>query len=257
MIFTLRTERNISVRSSSATAQTTKSTPSTSPPTQDSTLKAAERRKLFNQIILIFTIGCIFGTYYEEILTICKNFLATGTFHWVSRRGLVYGPFSPVYGLGALGIYLSFYRWRSSWQTCFLGGALLGGMFEYALSILQEFFFHTRSWDYSDRLLDIHGRTTIPYMLFWGLLVVIAVHWLYPLLERLYQKLAGKTMNYFCIGLAVFLAFDITMSFAATLRQAERRAGNVPDTSIELFLDKHFSDERLKKIYDNAVYVEE
>lgn len=220
-------------------------------------MQRAQGWKLFNQIILVFTIGCIFGTYYEEILTIVKHFMATGAIEWVSRRGLVYGPLSPVYGMGALGIYLTFYRYRANWQTCFLGGALLGGMLEYALSVAQELLFHTRSWNYSDRLWNINGRTTIPYMLFWGLLVFIAAMWLFPLLEKLYDKVAGKAMNVLCIGLAVFLAFDITMSIGANLRQAERRAGDLPDTTIERFFDEHFPDERLKKIYDNAVYVEE
>lgn len=219
--------------------------------------KIARRRRFFNQIILIFIVGCVFGTYYEEILTLCKNFMATGEWQWVSRRGLVYGPLSPVYGLGALGIYLTFYRWKSNWQNCFIGGALLGGMLEYALSVLQEVFFHTRSWNYADRLWNINGRTTIPYMLFWGLLVVIAVHWLYPLLEKIYDKMEGKAMNVACIVMAVFLAFDVSMSIAANWRQAERRAGDLPNTRIEVFLDEHFSDERLKKIYDNAVYIEE
>lgn len=240
-------------------AQAKSSTPALSkrgrklfPKTFNNPLPKASGWLIFNQIILIFTIGCIFGTYYEEIITLWKNFLNTGTIEWFSRRGLVYGPFSPVYGMGAVGIYLLFYRTRAKWTTCFFGGALLGGAFEYLLSLLQEWIFNTRSWDYSGRLLDIGGRTTIPYMLFWGLLVLVATYWLFPTLERAYERLAGRGLNIFCVCLAVFLAFDIAMSFAATLRQAERREGDLPDTKIEIFLDRHFPDERLKQIYDNA-----
>lgn len=220
-------------------------------------LPKASFRLIFNQVILIFTIGCIFGTYYEEILTLFKNFFATGTIEWFSRRGLVYGPFSPVYGLGAVGVYLAFYRTKASWKTCLFGGALLGGIFEYALSVLQELIFSTRSWDYSDRLLNIDGRTTIPYMVFWGLLVLVAVHWLFPLLEGAYQRLQGKWLNNFCIGLAIFLAFDAALSIAASLRQTERREGDPANTKVEVFLDKHFPDERLRLIYENTVYVPE
>lgn len=226
------------------------------PETLHNPLPKATGWLIFNQIILIFAIGCIFGTYYEEIITLWKNLLNTGTLEWFSRRGLVYGPFSPVYGLGAVGIYLLFYRTRTDWQRCFVGGALLGGIFEYVLSLLQEWIFGTRSWDYSDRFLDIGGRTTIPYMLFWGLLVVLAVHWLFPMLERAYQRLEGRGMNIFCVCLAAFLAFDIGMSLAANLRQTDRREGNEPSNRIEIFLDRHFPDERLKQIYDNAKPVE-
>ncbi len=216
---------------------------------------APRGRELFNKILLIFTIGCVFGTYYEEILTLVKHFAATGVLEWVSRRGLVYGPLSPVYGMGAVGIYLTFYRYKLSPWMCFWGGAVAGGAFEYILSLMQEWIFHTRSWNYTGRLGDIGGRTTIPYMVFWGILVLVAAYWLYPVLEQGYQKLKGKKLNIFCVGLAVFLSFDVIMSFAATWRQAERRAGDEADTTLEIFLDKRFPDERLKLIYDNAVYV--
>lgn len=220
-------------------------------------LPKATWRMMFNQIVLVFAIGCIFGTYYEEILTLCKNFFANGTIEWFSRRGMVYGPFSPVYGLGAVGIYLAFYRTQANWKICLLGGALAGGFFEYVLSLLQEWIFNTRSWNYDDRLLNIGGRTTIPYMIFWGILVVVAAHWLFPLLEGAYERLKGRWLNRFCIGLAIFLVFDATMSVAATLRQTERREGNPADTRVEAFLDRHFPDERLRLIYDNMVYVQD
>ena len=221
-------------------------------------MQKEHRRVIFNQGVLVFAIGCIFGTYYEELLTLWKNFWASGgELIWQSRRGLVYGPFSPVYGMGAVGIYLFFYRRKMNWQACLFGGALLGGAFEYVLSVLQEWLFGTRSWNYSDRILDIGGRTTVPYMIFWGILVLWAAKWLFPLLEKAYRRLEGKKMNIFCTVLATFLAFDIAMSLGASLRQAERRAGDPADTGIEEFFDKHFSDERLKKTYDNAVYVKE
>lgn len=212
---------------------------------------------IFNQLILIFTIGCVFGTYYEQILTLVKTFLSTGTAEWLSRRGMVYGPFSPVYGLGAAGIYLLYYRTRASKAVCFFGGALLGGVFEYALSWIQELVFETRSWDYSNRFLNIGGRTTVPYMLFWGLLVLVATYWLYPMLEELYNRLEGRRLNIFCVCLAMFLIFDAGLSIAANVRQTERREGDPADTKVEKFLDKHFPDERLKEIYDNAEPVEE
>ena len=48
----------------------------------------------FKKIFIFFLIGCLVGTYYEEILHFIK------THSWESRDGLIYGPFSPIYGLG-------------------------------------------------------------------------------------------------------------------------------------------------------------
>lgn len=50
----------------------------------------------FAKIFFMFFIGCIIGTYYEEIL----NLIRTGV--WESRQGIIYGPFNPIYGFGLL-----------------------------------------------------------------------------------------------------------------------------------------------------------
>ena len=49
-------------------------------------------------LLLIFFAGCIIGWIYEEI------------FYWITEgllrnRGILYGPWLPIYGIGALGIY--------------------------------------------------------------------------------------------------------------------------------------------------------
>lgn len=56
----------------------------------------------FYKLFLIFIIGCIFGVIYEELILNIFRFLINGSFHIETRRGLLYGPFSPVYGFGAV-----------------------------------------------------------------------------------------------------------------------------------------------------------
>ena len=57
-------------------------------------------KKLINQktfeVFWIFVIGSFVGCVYETIL----SFFQRGYFE--SRQGLVYGPFTPVYGAGAV-----------------------------------------------------------------------------------------------------------------------------------------------------------
>ncbi len=218
----------------------------------EETSKLVSGRGIFNQIVLFFTIGCVFGTYWEEIMYMITRLWSTGTLEWVSRRGLLYGPFSPVYGIGAVCIYLIFYRTKMGWGKCFIYGAVFGGVLEYVLSILQEWLFGTISWDYSDRFLNIGGRTTVPYMIVWGGLVAVFVQGVYPWIDELYHKVKPKTMNIICTVLAVFLVADILISVVATARQSMRRAGDPADNAIEVFLDKHYNDERMRKTYSNA-----
>ena len=114
----------------------------------------------FYKLVWVFTIGSIFGVYYEQILNLMKSLLADGNIFWESRRGVIDGPLSPVYGAGAaLIVYLLARRKRPGWQT-WLYGALLGGAFEYTISFLQEWAIGTTSWDYGQQFLNINGRTT-------------------------------------------------------------------------------------------------
>ena len=66
------------------------------------TVTAEERtRQKTNRLcylFLIFLTGCLVGWIYEEI------------FYWITEgllhnRGILYGPWLPIYGIGALGIY--------------------------------------------------------------------------------------------------------------------------------------------------------
>lgn len=210
------------------------------------------RRRVFNQIVLLFLIGCIFGTYYEELITIFKNFWGTGQIIWESRRGLLYGPFSPVYGIGAVLIYLVFYLPKLKGWTCFILGALFGGALEFGLSVVQEWMFGTISWDYSDRWLNIAGRTTIPYMLFWGVLVMLLARRVCPWLDKMYDKFETKHINMACAIIAAVLMADAGISLLAAMRQSARRAGDPADNPIEMMLDKYYNDERMEKTYRNT-----
>lgn len=209
-------------------------------------------RMIFYQVVILFVVGCVFGTYWEEIMNLVKSFWLTGTPVWESRRGLVYGSFSPVYGIGAVLIYLVFYLTKLKGWLCFVGGAVFGGVLEYVLSVIQEWIFETRSWDYSELWLNIGGRTTIPYMLVWGGLVFAVVKWVCPLIDRTCRKVEEKKLRRFCVGLAVFMAIDVIISVAAVWRQTERREGDPANTRLEQILDQRFPDERLEKIYSNT-----
>lgn len=222
----------------------------------ENALKRSRGREIFNHIVLFFTIGCVFGTYWEEILYMVRNMIETGSLEWVSRRGLLYGPFSPVYGMGAVLIYLifgtAFRKKAPSIPACFIGGALVGGALEYVLSWVQEMLFGTISWDYSTYFLNINGRTTIPYMIIWGALIVVFARFVFPLVEKVYQNVSVQKMNIACTVLAVILAVDIGISIVATARQSMRRAGNTADNALEVILDKFYTDERMQKTYSNA-----
>ncbi len=215
------------------------------------------KRDKFNKSIIIFTVGSIIGTFYEELLHFAKFLIFRKEISWVSKRGLIYGPFSQVYGIGAVLIYLLFCNNKErKWYVNFILGCLVGGVYEFSMSFIQEKIWGTISWDYSNDFLNIAGRTSIPFMLFWGLAICAFIYFLYPLICKFYDKISKKRANLLTNLLVIFFAFDIFITSAATIRQTARREGRAPKTFIGEFCDKHYPDEYLSKMYNNSKFVE-
>ena len=56
--------------------------------------------------------------------------------------------------------------------------------------------------------------------------------------------------------LFVFMLFNMIISAAAVIRQTERMAGDKADNAVEVFLDEHYNDELLKKVYPNMKFID-
>ena len=134
----------------------------------------------FKKMFLLFIIFSFIGCLYEDIYFMIKNFIRHGVFNYVTKRGLLYFELSPIYGFGACLMIFILGRRAYNKINYFWWGALIGGAFEYFASLFQEVFTGIASWNYSNYFLNINGRTTIPYMLFWGLACYFLMTKIYP-----------------------------------------------------------------------------
>lgn len=212
--------------------------------------KIFAKDSFFKKIFIYFVIGSIIGVFYEEGLHIIKHG------YWESRRGLIYGPFNPVYGLG-LALIVGLFGKNSDkrkWYVLFIECALLGGCVEYIISFLQENLLNTKSWDYSTYVLNINGRTSIPFMFFWGLLGLAIIKLVYPEMNYFVEKIPYNIGNILFYCLFIFMIINILLSCAATYRQTERRKGINPKTVIGEICDKFYTDDFLESVYANAIY---
>ncbi len=203
--------------------------------------------RCFYKFFWLFLLGCIFGAYYEEIGNMLVHLIKNHEFLWERRRGLLYGPISPIYGFGTvIFIFLLGKKHRKPWQII-LYGALLGGIFEYLMSYFQEVLMGTVSWDYSSYFLNINGRTTIPFALVWGVFALVLVKFVYPTVSIFLAKIPIKIGKIVTNILIVFLCLDFFLSWGALLRQKFRQNGQPPITVVGKFFDKYYTDERLNK----------
>ena len=203
--------------------------------------------KKFFKICWVFIIGCLAG----YILEVTWHFILTRGFQ--TRQGLIYGPFGPVYGLGTLAFYLVLPKIKNIFNI-FWVSALLGGITEYLCSYFQEKLFGTISWDYSGLFMNLDGRTSITYCILWGILGIIFVKFIYPYIEKLFNKMNMTVITKFVTAFAVvFMVFNISISSLAARRQYERREHIAPQNDIDEFLDEHYPDEFMNKVFANKI----
>ena len=171
--------------------------------------------------------------------------------HFVSKQGLIYGPFSQVYGAGLVVYYLVIPK-SKNWLKIFLFSMFLGGITEYIFSYMQEVFFGTVSWDYHNLWFNLNGRTSILHCIYWGIGGILFMKYIKPYLEKIDNFYNKKWYKIITVLLAIFILFDIILSGMACFRQVERKENVEAKTNIGIFLDKYYPDEVLNKIYSGA-----
>lgn len=203
------------------------------------------------KLFLIFVIFSVFGVYYEQILNLAEYYLDEGIIFWEIRRGVLYGPFNPLYGFGAI-IFVYFLAEKNYSNTkIFLLGSIIGGLIEYIICYLQEIFVSTTSWNYQGYFLNIGGRTTIPFMMVWGALSLLLVKKIYPKISNFIESMPYNFMKNITVFLAIFLSLDMFVSWTALFRQNYRKRGIPPRTVIGELYDKYYTDTYLQKHFPN------
>lgn len=205
------------------------------------------KKSTFYKYVYIFFICCVVGFAVETVWCLIKNGYIE------SRKSLVYGPFSVAYGMGGVLLTAVLNKFKTlSPPKIFLISFVTGTVTEYICSLGQEIVFGSVAWDYSHLPLNINGRVCLLYSLFWGLLGILWVKAIMPLFDKLTDKIPQKASKIFVWAFIAFFAFDAVLSAFAAIRMNERAIGSEPSNYFEVFLDEHFPDERMKKIYANS-----
>ena len=206
----------------------------------------------FYKLFWVFFIGCFAGVVLETIYCLIQRG------HYESRVGLIYGPFNLVYGVGALCLSGALYRFRNRGRVfSFVGGFIVGSVVEYACSWFQEVCFGSTSWDYSSMPYNLNGRICLLYSIFWGILGIFWIKDIYPRMAKWILKIPNKVGKPLTWALLVFMVFNSVMTLFTSLRWSARRAGVPAGNAFEAYLDEHYPDERMQKIFANAEFTED
>lgn len=191
----------------------------------------------FFNLFWIFVVCSILGLAIETVFHLA-------IYHaYQDRAGLLYGPFSPIYGFGGLFMTVALNRFHDKpIPVIFLISALIGGAFEFTVSWIMQSAFGIVAWDYSGTFLSIDGRTNFMFMCFWGMLGVMWVKFLLPILLWMINKIPWKLRYTLTVVCFVFMVVDVVLTVQTIDCWYLREAGHAPNTPLEEFFNKHYDN---------------
>lgn len=191
----------------------------------------------FFNLFWIFVVCSILGLAIETVFHLA-------IYHaYQDRAGLLYGPFSPIYGFGGLFMTVALNRFHDKpIPVIFLISALIGGAFEFTVSWIMQSAFGIVAWDYSGTFLSIDDRTNFMFMCFWGILGVMWVKFLLPILLWMINKIPWKLRYALTVVCFVFMVVDVVLTVQTIDCWYLREAGHAPNTPLEEFFNKHYDN---------------
>lgn len=156
--------------------------------------------------LLYFIIYSFVGWLAEVIFVYIK----TGKF---VNCGLLYGPFLPIYGSGALGAVLIGQYLDNNYLLIFILSALISSMIEYAVHYVLEKTLNLRLWDYSDKVFNLNSRICLEYATLFGIGSVAVVVMLHPWIA---DQISGIDSDVKFMSASLFVGY-LVLDWAMTL----------------------------------------
>ena len=203
----------------------------------------------FFNLFWVFVVCSVLGLIIEVVY----HMVVVDPGVYQDRAGLLYGPFSPIYGVGAVLMTVALNRfWRANPVVIFLVSAVIGGLFEAAVSLFMQVGFGAVAWDYSGSTIFglfpdpvavvFGGRTSTLFMCMWGALGFVWIKLCLPWMLRLINHIPWKVRYSLTTLCAVLMLVNGVMTLEALDCWFERLSGIPQTTPVEEFYAEHYDD---------------
>ena len=197
----------------------------------------------FFNVFWVFVVCCFLGLVVELIYHM--TVVDPGVYQ--DRAGLLYGPFSPIYGFGAVLMTVALNRFHDkNFIIIFLVSAVIGGAFEFFVSWFMQTAFGITAWDYTGTFLSIDGRTNGKFMFMWGVLGLVWVKLALPMMLKLVNKIPWNWRYGVTTVCAALMLVDAGLTLASFDCWYERENGTMDydhQTFIVEFCNEHYDND--------------
>lgn len=223
---------------------------------RDETGEGYIKLNYFN-LFWVFFVCSVLGLILEEVW----HMVVVDPGVYQDRAGMLFGPFSPIYGFGAVLMTMALNRfYKKNPLIIFLVSALIGGAFEVFVGWFMQTSFGVVSWSYSHiRLFGMPdpiavltgGRTCTPFACMWGLGGLIWIKVLLPRLLKLINMIPWKRRYSATVILTAVMLIDGVMTLQSLDYWYQRVNGTVRNIPVAQFYDKHFDNDYMENRFQS------
>ena len=203
----------------------------------------------FFNLFWVFVVCCVLGLVIETVY----HMVVVDPGVYQDRAGMLYGPFSPIYGFGAVLMTVALNRfYRANPIVIFLVSAVIGGLFEAAVSWFMQVGFGAVAWDYSGSTIFglfpdpiaalFQGRTSTLFMCMWGALGFVWIKVCLPWLLKLINLIPWQARYSFTALCAALMLVNGIMTLQSLECWYQRESGLAPSSPVEEFYAEHYDD---------------
>lgn len=153
-------------------------------------------------IVLYFFLFSFAGWIYESTFVSIRDKKLT-------NRGFLVGPWIPIYGIGAVVLWLTLQPFSGIPTVLYLSGMLIASVIEYVTAWFLEKLFHTKWWDYSEEPYNFQGRVAVIPSMFWGFLSLLMFDFLLPAAKKIVGKIPEQHTAVITNILVVIFCIDL------------------------------------------------
>lgn len=144
---------------------------------------------------------------YSFIGWCLESIYKTIIFKKPTNSGFLYGPFCPMYGIGAV-LMIELGKLSNNPIIIFIISFILFSVWEYVVAIILEKCFKTKYWDYSDLKFNLQGRICLKNSIYWGILGVLLIFVIQPAISNLTNLIPSDIIVYIEIILCLAIIVD-------------------------------------------------
>jgi len=202
--------------------------------------------RLSLEVLAYFYIYAFVGWVCEDIYVGILN-------RKLVNRGMLNGPYCPIYGFGALLVFYPLEEVKNSALAVFLSAIVITTTLEYLSSWALEKLFHTRWWDYSHLHFNLNGRVCLLNSLLFGLMGLAGIYFVHPFVSSFVEGIGFYRLFWILLIISILFIIDLVMTIYKLMKRnqiMEKASLKLASVKEKYELEKEESKQELKEKYD-------